>query len=119
MTEKDVRLNTSDETCEANSKNMICFTLNQSVIAYFSTHKHMSCSQSNGIYVGNYLLLGRRLVNTREVNVDFKDYYAEYFKDLGLQRFDMMVLTPFLYTADPLSGLDILEPITPKNKAKN
>ena len=86
---------------------------------FFDAQTHMSCSQSNGIYVGNYLLLGRRLVNTREVNVDFKDYYAEYFKDLGLQRFDMMVLTPFLYTADPLSGLDILEPITPKNKAKN
>ena len=79
----------------------------------------MSCSQSNGLFIGNYLLLGRRLVNTREVNINFKDYYTEYFKNLGLERFDMMVLSPFLYTSDPLTGLEILEPITSKKNAKN
>lgn len=79
----------------------------------------MSASQSNGLYIGNYLLLGRRIVNTKEINVDFKDYYDELFKPLGLERFDMLVLSPFLYTSDPLTGLDILEPITNKDNAKN
>lgn len=79
----------------------------------------MSASQSNGLYIGNYLLLGRRFVNTKEINIDFKDYYDMLFKYFGLERFDMMVLTPFLYTSDPLTGLDILEPITMKDNAKN
>lgn len=79
----------------------------------------MSASQSNGLYIGNYLLLGRRFVNTKEINIDFKDYYDMLFKHFGLERFDMMVLTPFLYTSDPLTGLDILEPITMKDNAKN
>lgn len=79
----------------------------------------MSASQSNGLDVGNYLLLGRRVVNIKEVNINFKDYYYEVFKPLGLDRFDMLVLSPFLYTSDPLTGLDILEPITNKDNAKN
>ena len=79
----------------------------------------MSASQSNGLFIGNYLLLGRRVVNPREINIDFKDYYTTLFKSLGLERFDMMVLTPFLYTSDPLTGLETLEPITMKDNAKN
>ena len=79
----------------------------------------MSASQSNGLPVGNYLLLGRRAVNTKEINIDFKDYYDMLFKPLGLERFDMLVLSPFLYTSDPLTGLDVLEPITPLDNAKN
>lgn len=79
----------------------------------------MSASQNNGIYVGNYTLLGRRLVSKREVNIEMIDYYAKYFKDMGLRRFEMSVLSPFLYTSDPLTGLEQLEPITMKKDAKN
>lgn len=79
----------------------------------------MSASQHNGIYVGNYLLLGRRLVSKRNVNIEMVDYYAKYFKHMGLERYEMVVLSPFLYTSDPLTGLEQLEPITSKDKAKN
>ncbi len=78
----------------------------------------MSSPQSNGLYVGNYTLLGRCLVNRRECVINFTDYYNKYFKHMGLERFDMMVLSPFLYTSDPLTGLEQLKPITPKDKAK-
>ena len=79
----------------------------------------MSASQNNGIYVGNYLLLGRRLVSKRTVNIEMIDYYAQYFKDMGLRRFEMSVLSTFLYTSDPLTGLEQLEPMTMKKDAKN
>ena len=79
----------------------------------------MSAPQNNGIYVGNYLLLGRRLINKREVNILAVDNYSKYFKHMGLRRCDMMILSPFLFTSDPLTGLEQLEPLTTKDEAKN
>lgn len=78
----------------------------------------MSASQSNGLYVGNYLLLGRRLVNKRVSNINFIDFYYKYFQHMGIERFDMSVLSPFLYTSDPLTGLEDLEPLKNKTEAK-
>ena len=79
----------------------------------------MSTSQNNGIYVGNYLLLGRRLVARREMVVELIDYYAKYFKHMGVRRYEMSVLAPFLYTSDPLTGLEVLEPFLDKEHALN
>ena len=79
----------------------------------------MSCPQSNGLMVGNYLLLGRRLVKPRETTIELQDNYAKYFRRMGLERYEMMILTGQLYTSDPLSGLDVLEPITSLKDAKN
>lgn len=79
----------------------------------------MSCSQSNGLFIGNYLLLGRRLVKPRETTILLQDNYDKYFKRFRLNRYDMIVLSGFLFTADPLSGLDVLEPITTLKDAKN
>ena len=78
----------------------------------------MSSPQSNGLYVGNYTLLGRMLVDRRKCIIKFEDYYAKYFKHMGLQRYDMQVLSPFLYTCDPLTGLERLEPLTSKKDSK-
>ena len=78
----------------------------------------MSASQSNGLYVGNYLLLGRQLVDKRHCIIEFEDFYAKYFKAMGLQRYEMAILSPFLYTSDPLSGLERLEPMTTKENSK-
>lgn len=78
----------------------------------------MSASQNNGIYVGNYLLLGRRLTNKREVNINAVDNYFKYFSHMGIKRYEMVVISPFLFTSDPLTGLEQLEPITMKDAAK-
>ena len=78
----------------------------------------MSASQSNGLMIGNYLLLGRRIINQRQCNIMFTDNYTKYFKRMNLERYEMTLLSPFLYTSDPLVGLDKLEPITMKQDAR-
>ncbi len=78
----------------------------------------MSTIQSNGLYVCNYILYGKHVIDRTKANILFTDNYAKYFSQLGLDRYDMMILTPLLLSADPLIGVSVVEPFKHKKDAK-
>jgi hypothetical protein len=64
----------------------------------------MSAPVSNGIIVGAYLPLIKRLNDTRKCRYSFEDVYAKEYKRLGVRRDEMMVLMPHVQRVDILTG---------------
>lgn len=69
----------------------------------------MTCPVQHEIPVGALIPLMKRLVNVREVNLYFHDYYTELYERFGLDRSEMMVVMPAVMSVDVLSGCDQLK----------
>lgn len=67
----------------------------------------MASPSQQGIPVGGYFpALSEYDYGIRHAYLKFTDNYAKYFKQLGIRRYEMMKVMPFMMNSDVLIGLD-------------
>ena len=69
----------------------------------------MSCPIQHEIPTAAIVPLLKRIVNQRETNLLFHDYYPEIYKRFGIDRAEMMVVMPAVMGVDVLSACDKLK----------
>lgn len=69
----------------------------------------MSVPVQHNLITGAYLPLLKRIVNNRDNNILFHDYYPEIYQRFGIRRDEMMILMPQVMSVDILAGMDTLE----------
>lgn len=70
----------------------------------------MAAPSQQGIPVGGYYpSLSEYEYGLKHANLLYVDNYAKYFKPLGIRRYEMMKIMPFMMNSDVLVGLDKLE----------
>lgn len=79
----------------------------------------MSVPIQHNICTGAYLPLLKRIVNLRDTNILFQDYYPTIYKRLGITRDEMMILMPQVMSVDVLAGLDQLKYIGEEESKKS
>lgn len=81
----------------------------------------MSAPSQQGIPVGGYYP-SLSLINAgiKRTSLLFTDNYSKFYKPLGIRRYEMMRIMPYMMTSDVLVGLDLLEYIDEgKDKIEN
>lgn len=67
----------------------------------------MTSPVQQGILVGAYYpSLKSYDYGLRHAELTYKDNYAKYFRDLGIRRYEMMVIMPYMLHSDILFGLE-------------
>lgn len=67
----------------------------------------MASPSQQGIILGAYYpSLSMYDLGLRHANLLYTDNYAKYFKPLGIRRYEMMKVMPYMMTSDVLLGLD-------------
>lgn len=69
----------------------------------------MTVPVQHNLITGAYLPLLKRIVNNRDNNILFHDYYPEIYQRFGIRRDEMMILMPQVMSVDILAGMDTLE----------
>lgn len=68
----------------------------------------MTCPMQHEFPVGGLVPIFRRFIDTKDTNILFHDYYADFYARFGITRDEMMCIMPSVMSVDVLSANDRL-----------